>query len=321
MSVAAVVIGRNEGDRLLRCFASLQGQAVAPVIYVDSGSTDGSVAAARARGIEVVELDMSRPFTAARARNAGLARLDATGAGAAYVQLVDGDCEMRPDWVAAGAAFLDARDDVAIVGGRLRERFPEATVWNALADAEWSTGSGEVEAVGGIALARRAALAEVGGFREDLIGGEEPEMCLRLRRRGWKVWRLPDEMALHDAAMTRLSQWWTRMRRGGYGYAEGAVLHGAGPERYNVAPTLKILAWGVALPLVTLLGLLVTPWAALLLLAWPLQVLRFCLKGYPLREALALTFCKLPQAQGAVGYALGRLSGRRQGLIEYRRRS
>ncbi len=99
--VDAVVIGRNEGARLVACLASLRGQ-VRRVVYVDSGSTDGSVAAAEAAGAEVVGLDMGRPFTAARARNAGLARLE----GAGFVQLVDGDCEVRQGWVAAALAAL-----------------------------------------------------------------------------------------------------------------------------------------------------------------------------------------------------------------------
>jgi glycosyltransferase involved in cell wall biosynthesis len=72
--IAAIAIGRNEGERLVRCFASLQGR-VGLIVYVDSGSTDGSVAAAQDSGAEVVALDLSVPFTAARARNAGLARV------------------------------------------------------------------------------------------------------------------------------------------------------------------------------------------------------------------------------------------------------
>lgn len=49
MIVDAIVIGRNEGQRLIDCLGSLLGQ-VRRVIYVDSGSSDGSVEAARARG-------------------------------------------------------------------------------------------------------------------------------------------------------------------------------------------------------------------------------------------------------------------------------
>jgi glycosyltransferase involved in cell wall biosynthesis len=104
--VGAVLIGRNEGARLLRCLASVTGKAVR-VVYVDSGSTDGSVAAAAAAGAEVVVLDMAQPFTAARARNAGIERLR-TGPQLDYIQFVDGDCELQPNWIDTALAFLNS---------------------------------------------------------------------------------------------------------------------------------------------------------------------------------------------------------------------
>ena len=94
--VAAVVIGRNEGDRLVRCLKSLHGQA-APIVYVDSGSTDSSVESAKALGAEVVSLDMTQPFTAARARNAGLSVLKDVDID--FVQMIDGVCDLYPSWI------------------------------------------------------------------------------------------------------------------------------------------------------------------------------------------------------------------------------
>ena len=143
--VAAIAIGRNEGARLLRCLASLQGQAD-PIVYVDSGSTDGSLAAATEAGALVVDLDMSRPFTAARARNAGLARLAEVDPDGAFVQVLDGDCELQPGWIDAARAVLEEDTGLAIVCGRRRERFPEASVFNRLVDQEWDTPVGEAGA-------------------------------------------------------------------------------------------------------------------------------------------------------------------------------
>lgn len=310
----AVVIGRNEGARLVACLASLQGQ-VRRIVYVDSGSTDGSVAAAQAAGAAVVQLDMGQPFTAARARNAGIAALQADPP--EVVQFLDGDCRLQPGWLPVALAFLQAHPEVAVVCGRRREVAPEASVYNRLADAEWDTPVGEALACGGDAVMRYAAVFEAGGYRADLIAGEEPELCLRLRARGHKIWRLDAEMTLHDAAMTRFSQWWKRMRRAGHAFAEGAALHGTPPERHWLKETRRALAWGAALPLVTLMGGLIWPPMFLLLLLWPLQMLRLSPR-MGAERAVFTVLGRLPEAQGALGYLLGWLRGAQSRLIEYK---
>lgn len=316
--VDAVVIGRNEGARLIACLTSLRGQ-VRRVIYVDSGSTDGSAAAARGLGAQVVALDTARPFTAARARNAGLAAL-ADGP-PAFVQFIDGDCEMDAGWIAAALAAFAAHPAAVAVCGRRRERHPGASVWNRLIDREWDTPVGPARACGGDVLIRHAALQAAGGYRDTLIAGEEPELCLRLRRAGGEIWRIGAEMTRHDAAMTRFSQWWRRARRAGHAFAEGAALHGAGPERHWVAETRRALLWGALLPLVIVAAGLAGPWGWLLALIYPAQVLRLARRGGPdggMTWAFFTTLAKFAEAQGVLGYGLDRLRGRRRGLIEYK---
>ena len=56
-SFGVVAIGRNEGERLKRCLESASNAA--QVIYVDSGSTDGSLQWAKQAGVDAVELDVS----------------------------------------------------------------------------------------------------------------------------------------------------------------------------------------------------------------------------------------------------------------------
>lgn len=318
--LGAVLIGRNEGARLLRCLESIRGAAT-DVVYVDSGSTDGSVAAARAAGAEVVVLDTAQPFTAARARNAGLDRLR-QGPLPDYIQFIDGDCELQPGWTHTALAFLEANPKAAVACGRRRERFPEASVYNRLCDAEWNTPVGEARACGGDALMRRAALDQVGGYNPALIAGEEPELCARLRQTGWQVWRLDHEMTLHDAAMTRFSQWWRRTRRAGHAYAEGAALHGGPPERLGVAGRNRALIWGAGLPLLALTGCLLTPLSQLLLLAWPAQILRLAAREGFDRTAwergLFLTLGKIPEALGVLEYHIRHLMQRPAGLMEYK---
>lgn len=310
--VDAVVIGRNEGARLEACLRSLQGQ-VRRVVYVDSGSVDGSVAAARALGAEVVALDLTQPFTAARARNAGLAVLQAPE----FVQFVDGDCVVDRRWIEAGLAGFAAHPAAVVICGRRRERFPAASVYNRLADREWDTPVGQAAACGGDALMRFAAVQAVGGYCGDLIAGEEPELCLRLRRAGGEVWRIAAEMTLHDAALLRFGQWWRRMRRAGHAFAEGAALHGAGPDRHWLAETRRAVFWGVVLPVGCGVLTAVTPIGLLLATAYPLQVLRLARRG-GWEWALFTVIGKFAEAQGVFGYWFDRLRGRRRGLIEYK---
>lgn len=315
-----VVIGRNEGERLRVCLLSVVG-AVRTVVYVDSGSTDGSVALARSLGVQVVALDMSVPFTAARARNMGFRELLRVDPAVEFVQFVDGDCELVTGWLQAARSFLAAPEhaDYAVVCGRLRERFPERSVYNRLCDMEWNTPVGDAKACGGIAMMRVAALAAVNGFRDDLIAGEEPELCVRLRAVAWKVYRLDHDMALHDAAMVHWRQWWRRSVRGGYAFAQGAWLHGKSPERHWVAEMRRAIAWGAVLPLAILLAAWwLGPVGWWLLLLYPLQGVRLYLRQKSAARAFFLVLGKFPEAWGVIQFFFNVLLRRGQGIIEYK---
>lgn len=314
--VDSIVIGRNEGLRLTACLTSLTG-ASRRIIYVDSGSTDGSADTARRLGAEVIALDMARPFTAARARNAGLAALSDDPPD--FVQFVDGDCAVDPGWITKARAFLTNTPAAVVVCGRRRERFPEASIYNRLCDSEWNTPLGQTRACGGDALMRYVAVQAVGGYRDDLIAGEEPELCLRLGRNGGQIWRIDAEMTLHDAAITRLGQWWRRTRRAGHAFAEGAALHGAGPERHWVSETRRAVIWGLGVPLLALvLAGFWLPMGLLVLLAWPAQVVRLARRSGDWPAAFFAVLGKLAEAQGVLGYGWGRLTRRRIRIIEYK---
>jgi GT2 family glycosyltransferase len=275
-------------------------------------------------GAKVVSLDSTVPFTAARARNAGLwAALEAVQ-DIEFVQFVDGDCEVNAQWIDGAKSFLSARQDVAAVCGRRRERFPDSSVYNGLCDIEWDTPIGQARSCGGDVMMRTRPLRDAGGYRESMIAGEEPELCVRLRAAGWKVWRLDAEMTLHDAAMNSLPQWWKRTCRAGHAYAEGAHLHGAPPERHNVAQVRRALAWGLFLPGAAIAGGMTVSAAWLLaLLVYPAQILRLALRGNPAglrrwQSAFFLTLGKFPECQGVLTFHLNRLRGHRTGLIEYK---
>lgn len=320
--VGVVAIGRNEGDRLRRCFDALPA-GMSSVVYVDSASTDDSVGLARRRGLEVVDLDMSVPFTAARARNAGLRRLRERWPHLRLVQFIDGDCGLAPGWLEAAAGELRSTPRLGMVCGRRREVAPGASIYNRLCDMEWDTPVGEAESCGGDALARVAALDEVGGYDERLIAAEEPELCARLRARGWGVRRIDHEMTSHDAAMTRFTQWWRRSVRSGHGFAEVNAMHPAVYRRLM----RSILAWGLVLPAVVAVSAPLTGGLGLaLLLAYPALWARILLRRRAGGEAsgdaaLYATFCvlgKFPLFAGAARHRWNRNRGRRSRLIEYK---
>ncbi|MBL8798381.1 MAG: glycosyltransferase family 2 protein [Planctomycetia bacterium] len=324
--LGVVAIGRNEGERLQRCLESLAGRA-GVIVYVDSGSTDGSAEMARSRGVEVVPLDLSIPFTAARARNEGFQRLLQVEPAVEFVQFVDGDCEIAADWLETAQRELTARPDVAVVCGRRRERFPTASAYNRLCDMEWNTPIGEAEACGGDALMRVAPLKELGGYRASLIAGEEPELCLRLRQAGWKIVRLDAEMTLHDAAMTQFGQWWKRNLRAGHAFAEVAWLHRHDNLRMWQREVRGNFIWGLLVPVLAFLLAPCTYGASLLLLLlYPVQVYRIFRhrkrQGDSTDAALSYAvFCvlgKFPQVSGQVQFHKNRLFGQQSALIEYK---
>lgn len=276
--VGVVVIGRNEGERLQRCLQSVVKQTK-NVVYVDSGSFDGSVDFAMSMGIYVVELDVSVPFSAGRARNEGFDCLVTKCAGIKYVQFIDGDCELFDDWLIVASDFLKNHQDVAIVAGRRKERFPEESIYNLLCDIEWNTPVGEAKSCGGDFLIRIEAFRIVKGFNPIVIAGEEPELCYRLRQMGLKIYRLDYLMTIHDAAITKFSQWWSRAIRSGHAYAQGCALHGLQRERFCLRDSLRIWFWSFILPLLIGFSVIVNNSGFIVLaLLYPAHVARITLK-------------------------------------------
>jgi hypothetical protein len=237
---------------------------------------------------------------------------------------VDGDCEVNKNWLQSAASFLDARRDIGAVCGRLRERYPERSVYNWLCDQEWDKPLGEVRSFGGNVMIRVDALECVDGYRDDLIAGEEPELGVRLRAAGWRIWRLNHDMALHDAAMKHFGQWWRRAMRGGYAFAQGAYLHGASPDSHFVWEARRAWLWGVWLPLACLLSTaLFSPWGWTMWLLYPLQVLRQTMRvtgSIEDRALLALfqVLSRFPEGLGQIKFMRDRLFRQQARLIEYK---
>ncbi|MFH7320760.1 glycosyltransferase family 2 protein [Desulfurivibrio sp. D14AmB] len=324
---AIVVIGRNEGARLRNCLVAARKQC-RNIIYVDSGSTDDSVEYARSTGVDVLQLDPARPFSAARGRNEGFAWLTGKYPELELIQFIDGDCELCPGWIDFAAVQLTQNPAWVLVAGRTIERYPEKSLYNQLCDLEWQVPTGEAQSCGGIFMIRRQAFEAAGGFNPQVTSGEEPELCYRLRQQGWKIHRLDFPMVLHDAEMTRFSQWWKRTVRSGHSYAQGYAMHGAGNERYCLRDSLRIWVWALLLPVMMLALAIITgsPWWLLLALAYPLQIFRTMtsINQRLNNRRLALLYAafnmagKWPQLLGQLTFILKKIGQKPITIIEYK---
>jgi len=269
MTIGVVVIGRNEGPRLRRCLESALRTA-RPIVYVDSGSGDGSVALAAALGVETLELERSRPFSAARARNEGFERLLAKFPGIGCVQFLDADCTLFAGWLEAAAQALAADARRAAVIGELMEREPGAGVYSRLCALEWRSAPGDPcnpASLVGIAMMRADVFRALGGFRPQLIAGEDPELGIRMALAGYKVTRIACPMATHEAGITRFAQWWRRAVRAGHAIGQRCDLHGRSAVRDCVRERSSTVFWAMVLPLIVACSAPATRGASLLLLA------------------------------------------------------
>lgn len=311
MTLGIVVIGRNEAAHLSQCLAALPKNVA--IVYADSGSSDGSARIAGQTGVEVVSLTAPPVLTAARGRNAGLARLRAVAPATDLVQMVDGDTFLDAGWLMTARAAIEADPRLAAVFGQLRERHPEASLYNRLCNREWQVPPGKVSACGGIALFRVAAIESAGGYSEDVVAGEEPDLCLRMRAQGWAIEALAAPMGTHDAGLLHFGQWWGRARRAGHAYAEHVSRHGPDADAAWVRSVWSIIAWGGALPVVAITALLTAPPLAIVpVIVWGAQVVRIA-KREPVDGAAIATMtmvAKFPQLLGVVDFHLKRWRSR-----------
>jgi len=323
--IAIVAIGRNEGERLKSCLRAALAR-VHTVVYVDSGSSDGSVDFARSVGCAVVE--MEPPFSAARARNEGFAAIRSLQPPVAdFVQFIDGDCTLVDGWLQQGIAAFRERADAGIVCGHVREIHPEASIYNRLFDLEWRQQPGTLNACGGIFMMRPELFQALGGFRPEVIAAEDNEFCVRVRQTARKIYLLDTPMVLHDAAMHSFREWWRRARRTGHAYAQVAALHGKSEEHYYVRECRRVWMWGFAIPFLALVLAPFTRGISLMLFflygpqfGWIVR--RSRKRGWPLGDSFVYAFftvlSKFPALEGMLAYYWRRMRGRTITIMEHK---
>lgn len=327
-AISVVVIGRNEGARLARCLSSVNSARHSgyklELIYVDSASTDDSVALAKAHGAEVISVTPQRP-SAALGRNAGW-----RAASAEFILFLDGDTLLHPEFIGrALTAMDDAR--VAVVWGHRREITPERSLYIKVLDLDWVYAPGDSEFCGGDALMRRQALLNCNGFDETLIAGEEPEFCNRLRTAGALIRHIDAPMTLHDLAIDSFRPYWRRAYRAGHAYAEVAQRCHASQHQLWRKESRRNQIHGAALllsPLVMGGAYWLHPLIALVLFTLGLLIIARSVRqsqwkcaslGTRILYALHSHFQQIPILLGQWRFWLDQLLGHQRGLIEYKR--
>jgi GT2 family glycosyltransferase len=224
--LAIVVVSTNEARWLDACLTSVfahAGSARLDVVVVDNESTDGTRALVEERFPAArVVASVNRGFS--HANNRALETCTAR-----YALLLNPDTEILDGTFGELVAEMDRRPDVGVVGvrqvtgdGQLSptiRRFPNAA--RALGDAlgldgwrrrpSW-LGERDVDlshhdtvqecdwTVGAFLLARREALLSAGLLDERFfLFSDEPDLCLRIKRAGWRVFHLPSMTIVHHA--------------------------------------------------------------------------------------------------------------------------
>ncbi|MEK7990908.1 MAG: glycosyltransferase [Thiotrichaceae bacterium] len=331
LKLSVVIIGRNEGVRLVRCIRSVQAMSNfnrddIEIIYVDSDSTDDSPTQAKILGAKVLVVHPERP-AAAIGRNAGL-----QAAQAPYILFLDGDTILNPDFVSVALQQFEAHPKTAIVWGHRRELYPEKSLYQRVLDLDWVYPAGLSEFCGGDAVMRRDVLTEVNGYNPKLIAGEEPEMCQRIRAKGYEILHIDQAMTLHDLAITRWSQYWRRAVRAGHAYAEISNLLKNTDTPLWQRDAKRNLIHSTVLLLVALSGImgsliLSSIWALLFSLGFFIAI--SIRSGWKCRwkssSAWSLFlygihshFQQIPITAGQLSYYYLRWRGKQRGLIEYK---
>lgn len=324
--VSIVVIGRNEGERLIRCLESIHAINLdgfhIETIYVDSASGDGSPARAAALGARVIEVQPQRP-SAAIGRNAGW-----RAAQGEFIMFLDGDTVLHPGFIARALEEMRA-PEVAVVWGHRRESRPEQSIYVRVLDLDWVYKPGVSEFCGGDALMRRRVLEESGGFDDTLIAGEEPELCRRLRAQGHTILHIDAPMTLHDLAIGTFAAYWKRAFRAGYAYAELAARFGSSNDPLWQRESRRNLIQGALLMLSPAMLLLSAwqPWIAVMLallaIALITRTLRRCawksrFIGTRTLYALHSIIQQVPIMFGQLGWYADERRGRLRFLIDYK---
>ncbi len=197
MLLSIVIITRNLGWNIARIVESaldVTQDIEAEVVVVDSASSDDTVKIAATYPIKVISLDANQRLSASGGRHVG--RMQTSGK---YVLFLDGDMELIPGWLEPALDIIEADPSIASISG-VRIDEPKNTKTGVIpADvaADASDATRDRKHNGGAAMYRRSVLEETGGFIPYVISDEEPELCVRIRHKGYRIVQTNRPMVFH----------------------------------------------------------------------------------------------------------------------------
>ena len=218
--LSIIIVNWNTKEYLLRCLKSVfrsERSSSWEVIVVDNGSQDGSEAEAK-RLFPMLHL-------IANEKNLGFAKASNQGiddASSRYFLLLNPDTEVREGALEKLVAFMESHPDAGVAGGQLLSgdgsrqnsiaNFPSLAtellnksllrrVFPEKFPGKEKSYSGPIEVdsvIGACMIARREAVEQVGAMDEDyFLFLEETDWCYRMKRKGWKVYHLPQTEIVH----------------------------------------------------------------------------------------------------------------------------
>lgn len=187
--VTVVVIGRNEGGNLPRCFESIQ-KITRRIVFVDSNSSDRSVEIAQEYGIPVIVALDSNFYSAALGRMVGATKCETS-----LIQFLDGDMELAPDWMPTAVRFMNDNLKAAVAHGFKREFKNENNLEEYTIKADQKNWRSDY--LQGAYLIKREVYQASGGLDPRFPGEEERDLYVRIHDLGHEVWYIHHLMSSH----------------------------------------------------------------------------------------------------------------------------
>lgn len=203
MDVSIIIVSYNTADLTVACLESVfaSRRVSYEVFVVDNASQDGSAGIVRKKFPEVrlVANEENRGFGAANNQ----ALQECSGR---YVIFLNPDTTVEPDSFFKMAAYMDAHPKVGLAGPRVLN--PDGTRQDSMSArypghrygaADLGTLPGNIACVlGACQIASASLLHEIGGFDEDFfLYGEDQDICLRIRKRGFEIGFIDDAVIMH----------------------------------------------------------------------------------------------------------------------------